>query len=73
MNRSTVILDAVRSPMGTKGGRLVGMRAEQGATLVLVTHDSAIASCADPVRHDQRATGRQLASNRPARTRSRRR
>jgi acetyl-CoA acetyltransferase family protein len=35
MNRSTVIVDAVRSPMGTKGGRLVGMRADDLATQVL--------------------------------------
>ena len=35
MNRSTVIVDAVRSPMGTKGGRLVGMRADDLAARVL--------------------------------------
>ncbi len=35
MNRSTVILDAVRSPMGTKGGRLVGTRADDLAAQVL--------------------------------------
>jgi acetyl-CoA acetyltransferase family protein len=35
MNRSTVIVDAVRSPMGTKGGRLVGMRADDLAAQVL--------------------------------------
>jgi acetyl-CoA acetyltransferase family protein len=35
MNRSSVILDAVRSPMGTKGGRLVGVRADDLAAQVL--------------------------------------
>ncbi len=35
MNRSTVILDAVRSPMGTKGGRLVGIRADDLTAQVL--------------------------------------
>ena len=35
MNRSTVIVDAVRSPMGTKGGHLVGIRADDLATQVL--------------------------------------
>jgi acetyl-CoA acetyltransferase family protein len=35
MNRSTVIVDAVRSPMGTKGGRLVGIRADDLAARVL--------------------------------------
>lgn len=35
MNRSTVIVDAVRSPMGTKGGRLVGVRADDLAAQVL--------------------------------------
>ncbi len=35
MNRSTVIVDAVRSPMGTKGGRLVGMRADDLTAQVL--------------------------------------
>ncbi len=35
MNRSTVIVDAVRSPMGTKGGRLVGIRADDLAAQVL--------------------------------------
>ena len=35
MNRSTVIVDAVRSPMGTKGGRLVGLRADDLAAQVL--------------------------------------
>ena len=35
MNRSTVIVDAVRSPMGTKGGRMVGMRADELAAQVL--------------------------------------
>ena len=35
MNRSTVIVDVVRSPMGTKGGRLVGIRADDLAAQVL--------------------------------------
>jgi acetyl-CoA acyltransferase len=35
MDRTTVIVDAVRSPMGTKGGKLVGMRADDLAAQVL--------------------------------------
>ena len=35
MSRSTVIVDAVRSPMGTKGGRMVGLRADDLAAQVL--------------------------------------
>jgi acetyl-CoA acetyltransferase family protein len=35
MNRTTVIVDAVRSPMGVKGGKLVGTRADELTAQVL--------------------------------------
>ncbi len=35
MNRTTVIVDAVRSPMGVKGGKMVGMRADDLSAQVL--------------------------------------
>ena len=36
MSRSSVIVDAVRSPMGVKGGRLIGIRADDLAAQVVV-------------------------------------
>ncbi|MGB6337953.1 MAG: 3-oxoadipyl-CoA thiolase, partial [Thermoanaerobaculia bacterium] len=35
MSRSSVIVDAVRSPMGVKKGRLIGVRADDLAAQVL--------------------------------------
>ena len=35
MNRSSVIVDAVRSPIGVKKGRLIGIRADDLATQVV--------------------------------------
>ena len=36
MSRSSVIVDAVRSPMGVKGGRLIGIRADDLAAQVVI-------------------------------------